>query len=133
MFEIPFIKKYHKKKGWNPYDERDKLWNDKITGFNIIAAGGIIGGVIFGILISSFSVISRVFNLYDYVPGFYFVIFGVIAMLIVYLYVLKNNRYLDYFEQFEKWPKSEKRKNVFLSFLLIIATIAYFFMGLMCC
>lgn len=133
LFEIPFIKKYHKKKGWNPYFERDKLWNDKIYGFNIIISGGISVAVTSIIFISSFGIISRVFNLYEYVPGYYFVLFGGIAMLIDYIYVFRNDKYLEYFEKFEKWTVKEKRKNIIFSFLAIIAAIAYFFVGLMCC
>lgn len=133
LFKIPYVKTFHKKKRWNPYHEHEKLWNDKIKGFNVIVSLGISGSVIFGILISSFGIISRVFNLYEYVPGFYFVIFCGMSILISYLISWRRNKYLEYFEKFEKWTVKEKRRNIIFSFLAIIAAIAYFFVGLMCC
>lgn len=133
LFRIPIIKKYHKSKGWDPYYEREKIWNDKRNGFNIWISAVILLGVIFGVFLSSFTIISRVFNLYDYVPKFYYLTYSGVSFIIGYLYVFKKDKYLDYFKQYEKWTKNQKRKYVLISFLVIIATIAYFFMSLMCC
>lgn len=134
LFELPFIKKYHKKKGWNPYVERDKLWNDKIFGFNVITAGGISVGVSAIILISSFTLISKALNFHGFIePIFYYIPCLGISLLIDYIYVFKNDKYLDYFEKFKKWSVKEKRRNMVFSFLGIIFTIVYFFLSLMCC
>jgi len=133
IFKIPFFKKVAKKNNEDLFEIYNNTFTDKRSGFNIWVADGILMGVIFVILISSFTVISRVFNLYDYVPKFYYITCAGISMFIGYLYVFKKDKYLDYFEKYEKWTKKEKRKYVIISFLVIIATIAYFFMSLMCC
>ena len=133
LYKIPFIKKYHEKNGWNPYRERAKIWNDKKNGFNIWIAEGILMGVIFGILIGTFMVINNLLNFYEYVPKFYYIVFAGLSLYTCYLFVFKKDKYLGYFKQYERWTKNQKRKYVLISFLAIIATIAYFFMGLMCC
>jgi formate hydrogenlyase subunit 3/multisubunit Na+/H+ antiporter MnhD subunit len=130
---LPCVKRKYEKKGQNYLDEFNKVFTDKISGLSIIVSLGIAGGLIFGILISSFIIVSKVFNFYEYVPVFYFVLFCGISILISYFISWRRNKYLDYFEKFEKWTVKEKRRNVILSFFAIIATIAYFFIGLMCC
>jgi uncharacterized protein YacL len=133
LFYIPFIKKKFERKNQDPWEEFNKVFTNKRNGFSIWTSHVIMIGVIFGILISSFIIISRVFNLYDYVPKFLFIICAGISMFIGNFYILKKDKYLDYFEKYEMWTKREKRKYVIISFFVIIATIAYFFMSLMCC
>jgi formate hydrogenlyase subunit 3/multisubunit Na+/H+ antiporter MnhD subunit len=130
---LPCVKRRFEKKGQNYMDEYNKVFTDKTSGLSIIVSLGIAGGLIFGILISSFIIVSKVFNFYEYVPGFYFVLFCGISILISYFISWRRNKYLDYFEKFEKWTRSQKRKYVLISFFTIIATIAYFFISLMCC
>ncbi|MBA3987272.1 MAG: hypothetical protein H0X63_12030 [Flavobacteriales bacterium] len=134
LFKIPFFKKAAKKNNEDLFEVYNSTFTDKFSGFNIITAGTILGGVIIGILISSCIVVFRkVFNLYYSIPKLHFIICAVIAMLIVYLYVLKKDKYLIYFKKYEKWTKRQKRKYIIISFFTIIITIAYFFMSLMCC
>lgn len=133
LFYIPIIKKRFESKNQDPWEDYNKVFANKKNGFSIWSAQVIAIGVIFGILISSYIVISRVFNLYDYLPKFHFIIGAGIAMLIGYSYILKNDKYLIYFEKYQKWTKKRKRKYVIISFFVIIATVTYFFMSLMCC
>jgi|GEM_PF-5954417 len=122
-----------KKKDKIFFDEYNKVFTDKTYGLSLIVGQGLAIGIIGLILLSSFGIINKIFNFYEYLPGFYFVLFGVVAMTIGYSISLRNNKYLDHFEQFDKWSKKEKRRNVVLSFLAIIFTIVYFFLSLMCC
>lgn len=133
LFYIPLIKKKFERKNQNPWDIYNKVYTDKTHGLSIVVALGLAIGLIGIILVSSFGIISKVFHLYEYVPGFYFVLFFGIAMLISYFISFRKNKYLEYFEKFEKWTVKEKRRNIIFSFFAIIAVIAYFFVGLMCC
>lgn len=107
---VPFIKKKWERKNQDPIKEWNKFYIDKVHGFSIWRAQGIVGGVIFLILISSVFLISRIFNFYENISKLHFMICAGLSMVISYLYVLKNDKYLDYFEQYEKWPNSQKRK-----------------------
>lgn len=133
LFYIPFIKKKFERKNQDPWEEYNKVFTDKVGGDIIARAAGITAGVIFGIIIGSVFLVNRFFKFYDYVPISYYIICGAIGIGIGYLYMLKNDKYLNYFEQFEKWPKSQKRKYIILSFFTILASIAYFFLSMMCC
>lgn len=133
LLYVPFIKKKWERKNQDPIKEFNKVFTDKVGGHIIARALGIIGGVIFGILIGSVFLINRFFKFYDYVPMSYYIICGCIAIGIGYVYMLRNDRYLVYFEHYEKWPKKRKRKYIILSFFTVLATIAYFFLSMMCC
>lgn len=133
LLYIPCIKKKFERKNQDPIKEVNKIITNKETGFSIDIAFGIAGGVIFIILISSIILVNRILNFHENVSVFYFIICWGISMVIIYLYMTKNDIYLSYFEKYEKWSKREKKKYVILSFLVIIAAIAYFFMSLMCC
>lgn len=133
LLHIPFIKKKFERKNQDPWEEYNKVFTDKVGGHIIARTGGILGGVIFGILIGSVFLISRTFNFYENISMFHFIICAGLSMFICYLNVFKNDKYLDYFEKFGKWPKSQKRKYIIISFLVILASIAYFFVSLMCC
>ncbi len=130
---LPCVKKKFERKGQNIYEEFNKVFTDKVTGDIIARALGIIAGVIFGILIGSVFLINRFFKFYDYVPMSYYIICGCIAIGIGYVSMLRNDKYLVYFEHYEKWPKKRKRKYIILSFFTVLATIAYFFLSMMCC
>ena len=130
---VPFIKKKWERKNQDPIKEWNKFYIDKVHGFSIWRAQGIVGGVIFLILISSVFLISRIFNFYENISKLHFMICAGLSMVISYLYVLKNDKYLDYFEQYEKWPNSQKRKYIIISFLVVLASVACFFMSFMCC
>jgi len=133
LFRLPCVKKKYERRNQNIFEEYNKVFTDKNNGFSIWVAEGILMGVIFGILIGSIFLISRIFNFYENISMFHFMICAGLSMFICYLYVFKNDKYLDYFDQFEKWPKSQKRKYIIISFLVILASIAYFFVSLMCC
>lgn len=133
LLYIPSIKKRFKRKGQDPWEEVNKIFTDKETGFSIWTAQVVVGAVIMGVLIGSFFLVDRIFNFYEYVPEIYFFIFAGVSMYICHLFILKNDKYLEYFEHYEKWSKSQKRKYIIISFLVIIATIAYLFLSMMCC
>lgn len=133
IFKIPFFKKVAEKNNEDLFEVYNTTFTDKANGFNIWVAGGILISVIFGILISTFTFICRVLSLYEYVPKFYYILCLGISIFIGYFYIFKKDKYLYYFKQYEMWSKSQKRKYILISFLLIIATIAYFFMSLLCC
>lgn len=133
LLYVPFIKNKWERKNQDPIKEYNKVFTDKVGGDIIARTGGILGGVIFGILIGSVLLISRIFNFYENVSKLHFIICGGLSMVICYLYVFKNDKYLDYFEKFEKWSKSQKRKYIIISFLVVLASIGYFLMSFMCC
>ena len=133
LLYVPFIKKRWEKKSQDPVKEYNKFYTDKVSGFSIWTAQGIVGMVIFLILIGNVFLISRVFNFYENISALYFLICGSISMVVGYLYMLKRDKYLDYFKEFEKWTRTQKRKYIIISFLVVLASIAYFFMTLMCC
>ena len=135
LLYVPFIKKKWERKNQDPVKELNKLFTDKVHGFSIWTAQGIVGIVISSILISSIIVTSRVFdfNFYGNISRVYFFGCAGIAIVVCYSYSWKNDKYLDYFEQFKKWSKSQKRKYIIISFLVVLASIGYFLMSFMCC
>lgn len=133
LLYIPFIKKKFERKNQDPWEEFNKIFTDKKDGLSIWYAYTAAIGTIFVYIISSVLLINRIFDFDSRYDKFYFIVSGGISMMIGYLYMLKYDKYLDYFDEFEKWTRTQKRKYVVISFLVIIASIVYFFMSLMCC
>src|SRR5690625_4646193 len=82
LLYVPFIKKKWERKNQDPVKELNKLYTDKVSGFSIWIAEGILMGVIFLILISSVFLISRIFNFVENVSIFHFIICVSLSMFI---------------------------------------------------
>lgn len=133
LLYIPFIKKKFERKNQDPWEEFNKAFTDKNNGHSVLVAHIVSVGIIFILFISSVLYISGVFHCQDKVDEYYFIACGVVSMLIYYIYILKEDKYLICFKKYEKWTRIQKRIYIVISFLVILASIAYFCMSLMCC
>jgi len=60
-----------------------------------------------------------------------FIIFSILSYLICEILVFKKDKYLTYFDEFEKWPRKTKRRNVLLSFGYLVGVVIFFFWSLL--
>jgi len=101
LYRLPFLKRRYEKLGVNIYDEMDKVFavgnNRSVTAAGV-ALWVLVGLVLFALLL----VVNRdVDSNYIYVCGF-------VGFVITYFLVFRNNKYLVYFERYEKWSKEER-------------------------
>lgn len=125
LAETPFIKKRLEKKGiMNIENEINKAFGDKNFGLSTTIAGGMLWG---GIAIFFFSLLI-VFNVPISMP--YIIACGVLSGVVAYFFVFRNDKYVEYFDKYEKWTKAEKRNNSWLTLASIIAIFLLFYLGL---
>jgi H+/Cl- antiporter ClcA len=56
----------------------------------------------------------------------YFIVFALISFIVCYFYVFRNDKYMQYFKEFEKWPKAERNRRTYLSIAFMIAVLGLF-------
>ncbi len=114
----------------DPVEYYNSMWTDKKHGWGIMFIGSWLIGIVGIALISLGKIAISIFNIGADLTIFYFLIMALISALICNFLVFKNDKYLRYFEVFERWTKTEKRLNIFLSVCCILFIIALFFISL---
>lgn len=94
-----------------------------------MVAGGVLFAVLFFFLFASTNILMNAINAATLSVG-YFIAFGLVSLIVCYLFVFKNDKYLAYFKEFEGWTKVESRKYGWMSFLFIIAVLILFLVPL---
>ena len=119
LLKIPFIQKRHKELGVDIYSDINKAFGDKSFGISISVAGGVLIALIFFFFFGITGIFIK--SVFGYrVSKVYFIFFGILSALISYYLVFKKDKYLKYFNKFEKWNKNECRKFSWLTFLVTI-------------
>lgn len=127
LAEKSFIKKRLENKGiMNIEKEINKAFGDKNFGLSTTVAGGILWGAM-SILFFS---LLMVFNVFIYAITPYVIACSVLSGGICYFFVFRNDKYIKYFDKYEKWTKAEKWKNTWLTFASIVAILFLFYSGL---
>jgi len=124
LAKISFIKKRHEKMGVDIHQEINKAWGDKRFGLSTVAAGGFLWG---GLALFFFSVLMmlKVSISTPLIIGC-----GVGSGLICYAFVFRRDKYIKYFDRYEKWSKQEKQKYGWLTVGSILFVLLSFYLCL---
>jgi len=130
--KIPLVKRRLKKQGYNSITEvTNELWINKEDGWSIITSGGVLGASIYGILFSFMQIAEEIYG-FDLPTKFTsLLIFGIPIYIVLEIYIWRKDKYLTYFDEFEKWPRKTKRRNVLLSFGYLVGVVIFFFWSLL--
>jgi len=130
IFEIPFLKRRYKKLKQDPLKYLIYFETNKYSSDSIINSGGLLVGSIMIIMFSLSFTLKGVYELENNSLLGLFFIFLIPSFLICYFFVFKKDKYLEYFDEFEKWPRNIKRKNVLLSIGYVFGVTNFFFWSL---
>lgn len=133
---IPFVKRFHKKKGIDDFRKLmdEEVFNHKIYGFNITYAGITIGGLLVLIMFSLFNLIQVVIQkplINIFWQNFFFRILfvislGIIPWKICNNFIFNDDKYLKYFQEFEKQSKNWKRNWAYITISVVIGILLFF-------
>lgn len=127
LAETSFIKKRLEEKGvMNLQKEIDKAFGDKTFGLSTTVAGGIL----FGFLGIFFFSLLILFNLIGYAAIPHIIGCCVISGAICYFFVFRDDKYLKYFDEYEKLPKVKRWKYYWLTLMSIFILSVLFYIGL---
>lgn len=120
LAEIPVVKRRLEDKGIkNIQKEIDTAFGDKKNGLSTTVVGGFLFVLLFFFFFGVFGLIRKLFTT-EYLETIHFIIFGVLSVVICYVFVFKKDKYIKYFDKFEKWNREEKRKYSWLIFAITI-------------
>ena len=127
LMKIPFIKRRYEKMGVTRQSisrDNNNVWGDKRFGLSTVAAGGFLWG---GLALFFFSVLMmlKVSISTPLIIGC-----GVGSGLICYVFVFRQDKYIKYFDRYEKWSKQEKRKYGWLTVGSILFVLFSFYLCL---
>lgn len=126
IHKIPFQKKRYEKLGIDIYKEIDRSFGDRKFGLSTTVAGG----MLWGVLDIFFFALLLLFNLIIYGTILHVIIVSLLSGIICYFFVFKNDKYLKYFDEFEKCSKLEKWKYGWITLGSIVALSILFYIGL---
>jgi len=140
FYKIPVIKKFYAKGG---IDDMNKftdeiIFNNKLSGLHIVWAGIQMGGLIILLEYGFFNIFQTVIKkpVIQYIwesNNFYKLIFIALLLIIPWMIneklLFKNDKYITYFEEFDKQPKYLRRKWNWISFTIIIMIFSFFILS----
>lgn len=141
IHKIPFIANTLEKKNSSPQEIRaasENAINNRVYGQNIIISGIQMGGLIILIEYGIFNILQTILgkSLIQFIwePGSPYKWMFIIGMLILPWIInekllFNNNKYLKYFDEFDKEPKEVRRKWAWISFGVIIGIITFFILS----
>ena len=141
IYKIPFIANALKKKNSSSQEIRaasENAINNRLYGQNIIISGIQMGGLIILIEYGLFNILQTIlgepFRQFIWEPGNsykWIFIIGLLAIpwIINEKLLFKNDKYLKYFEEFDKEPKEVRRKWAWISFGIIIGIVGFFILS----
>lgn len=124
--KLPFHQKRYEKLGIDINKEINRSFGDKKFGLSAMVAGGMLWGLL-GVFFFSLLIL---FNLIVYATMAHIIVCSVLSGIVCYFFVFKNDKYVEYFDKYEKWSKVEKWKYRWLTFASIVAILLLFYLGL---
>lgn len=126
IHKLPFQKKRYEELGIDINKEINRSFGDKKFGLSTMIAGGILWGML-GIFFLSLLIL---FNIMIYATMPYVIVCCVLSGIVCYLFVFKDDKYLKYFDEFEKCSRLEKWRYGWLTLGSTIALFILFYIGL---
>lgn len=120
--KIPAVKKKFEEQETSLKEVGDRVWTDKRYGFGIMISGGGIIVILFFLIWGFVSSFLGLLKIYFLVKPLYISVYALISYLICHFLVFRQDKYIRYFKQFDKWSTQEKRKYGLLSFAFIVLT-----------
>lgn len=125
IHKLPFQKKRYEKLGIDIHKEIDRAFRDKKSGLSVMIAGGLLWGIL-GICFFSILIL---FDLLVYATMLHIVTCSILSGIVCYFFVFRNDKYLEYFDRYEKWSEAEKRNYSWLTFASVAMVFLVLFLG----
>lgn len=129
LLKIPYLKKRDEKLGVNRDEIFNEAWTNKESGIGIYISGGFLSCLVFFTIFSLVKYSATIADLEVEISKPLLISLGIISYLLCYILVFRNDKYLKYFDDFDKWNTTQRRINVAVSTIFIITILALFFLS----
>lgn len=130
VHELPCQKRRYKRLAINPYQELNKLWGNKRSGFSVMVAGGTLLALLFFFFLTILHLFVSLFIENNLISLFNILSSTALSLTTAYFFILKKDKYLSYFNEFERWTKIEKEKYRWATVCLIVSVILFFVLSI---
>ncbi len=120
IHNLPFQKRKYEELGIDIHKEIDKAFGDKTGGLSILVAGGILLAALFFFFLAIINLFIGLADLNVSLSKEHFITCCILSAGLSYLYIFREDKYIEYFEKFEKWSKVDSRKYIWLTFGFIV-------------
>ena len=131
LHKLPFQRKKYDELGINIQDEINKAFSDRHFGLSIMISGGLVISLIFLVIVSLYQVSFIILPVNINFEWFHFAIFGFLSFSICYFTIFKNDKYLEYFEEFQDWAEPKKKQMFLISLGVVFLIVLTFFASLL--
>lgn len=130
LYKLPFFKKTFQEKGIADIGKDINIaFSNKEYGLSMLVAGGGLMAVLFFIFITAINLWYRLFINGKLLTKEDFIVSCIISAIISYFTVFKKDKYLIYFNEFEKWNRKIKQRNYIFSLLILILAPTIFILS----
>lgn len=130
VHKLPFQQRRYKELGIDPIKEINKVFGDKSYGFSMMLAGGALIGILFFFFLAVLNTLLKLLSGNITLSAAHFIFCAALSVGLSYFFVFKKDKYLEYFEMFEGWGKTERRKYGWLTFVFVLAVFCLFVLSL---
>ncbi|TKC06371.1 hypothetical protein [Pedobacter frigoris] len=131
LVKMPFLKKRYEKLGVDIDKEIDSILYSKRFGVSVIYMGGILAGILFLVQMTISIIIIRILDIQITSYGIFLPIFFITSYFVCHVLIFKGDKYLSYFEKFDKWTRNKKIKYGLLSLSVVLTIISTFIFSLL--
>jgi len=125
IHKLPFQKRLYERKGIDIRNEINEAFKRPDIGLSSIRAGGFMNILVFLICFGLVNFLCGLSQVSIRLRLYHFVIFIIASLVVNYFLLFKQDKYLDYFKEFEKMSHTEKKKWAWISLGAIIGIILF--------
>jgi len=128
IHKLPFQKRKYEELGIDIHSEINKAFGSKNYGLSMLVAGGALMSVLFFFILTLINLWNRIFLDGEILTKEDFIISCALSAVVSYFAVFRRDKYLLYFEDFEKWDNKDRRKYYILSVItaILVPTLLVF-------
>jgi len=130
IHKLPFQKRRYEKLGIDINKVVNQSFSDKRYGLSVMVAGGMIVGILFLLMMAFVLTVLKLTDIDVRLRITHFLFFGITSSALCYLFVFRDEKYQAYFDDFDRWTKSERKKYAWASLAFVIGVMVLFFWSL---
>ena len=125
FYRLPFAKRHFQKMNVDPIIEINKSYKNPKSGISIFFSGNLMNALLFFIFIGIDCIYNGVKKEFFIDSIFIIIVIGLISLGVNYFLLFKKDKYLKYFEEFDKMEDHKKKEWAILSLLVFLGIMLF--------
>ena len=131
LHKLPMQKRKYKELGIDIDKEVDKAFGNKKFGLSILVSGGLLLVTIFLSIFILLQLLIRLLDIELIFGKYIYIVIVALSFGICYIFVFYKDKYMPYFDRYEKLKRKEQNRYIIFSMLYITLISFLFFVSLL--